>query len=120
MVGMWMRENDLVDFRDACLLQLSPQFILLVDITRIDEHRLLRCLHEDAVPLPHVEHLDSHLPTGQSWLLTGHGRGRGCTAAVHGRTGLSAATSQKGRRQQEQADKHANSFTQNCHLNQRF
>ena len=55
---MRMRQDDLVDLLDACLVELTLELVALVDIARVDKHRLLRCLDQDGVTLADVEHLD--------------------------------------------------------------
>ena len=58
MVGMRMRQDDLVDFLDAGLLELLAELVALIDIARINEDGLLGCLDEDGVALSDIEHLD--------------------------------------------------------------
>ncbi len=58
MIGMRMRQDDLVNLLDAGLVELALEFIAFVDIARIDEHCLLSCLDEDRIPLSDIEHLD--------------------------------------------------------------
>ena len=58
VVGMRMRQDDLVDLLDARLVELTLELVALVDIARVDEHRLLRRLDQDGVTLADVEHLD--------------------------------------------------------------
>ena len=55
---MRMRQDDLVDLLDTRLVELTLELVALVDIARVDEHRLLRCLDQDGVTLADVEHLD--------------------------------------------------------------
>ena len=103
VVGMRMRQDDLVDLLDARLVELALELVALVDIARVDEHRLLRRLDENGVTLADVEHLDRDI-------LAGRRRRRGLCSARRGtrrtRALAAAAARQHGDGQHDDAEYH--------------
>ena len=58
MVGMRVRDDELVDRLDIFLLERRFELRMLVEVARIDEYGLIRRSYEDGVSLPDIEHLD--------------------------------------------------------------
>lgn len=108
MPPMWsacgcVRMTFLSIFLTPALSSLALKLVALVDIARVDEHRLLRRLDEDGVTLANVEHLDRDI-------LAGRGRCRGLRSARRGTRRTSclaaAAARQHGDGQHDDAEYH--------------
>ena len=58
MVGMRVRDDELVDRLDIFLLERRFKLRMLVEVARVDEYGLIGRSYEDGVALPDVEHFD--------------------------------------------------------------